>query len=354
MGNQNGNDPKIEKPENSGQTSFLVPYSSTLFKSESGQIPNESLMKMKQVTDELKANIENIIKLTKTESEATAVMPSTLVKRLNEELKAKLTNELTVYEIQAITALVVLIHKASLNNELSYFAQTEEAYVEFTLNEFYEAIGLVKDAQGKFSNKTQKEYALKALLNLHYKHFFVPFETKKSIRIRTSNIVRIHEIEILKKQIEREKGTTIKVTVSSLFFEFDSPNKDHKRFYNDHYFEVPSNLNTRIRELSSSRLPAGSVMLVKAIYHNRHFALRNGNKTIEFSQDKLVDIMSLHKHIERRQMRRAESAIDKGMELARKLHLINNVEKGLTKTGRPKYILSLSEIDSENQLELKM
>lgn len=333
---------------------LLVPYSSTLFKSESGQIPNEKLMKIKQVTDELKQSIENIIQLTQNENESSTVLPSTLVKRLNKELREKLTSELTTYEVQAITALVVLIHKAYVDNKLSYFAQTQEGYVAFTLNDYYEAVGLLRDKKGKFSNKNQKDYALKALLSLHYKHFFVPYETKKSIKIRSANIVRIHEIEILKKEIEREKGTTIKVTVSSMFFDFEPNQQNIKKVNNDHYFHVPANLNSRIRQMSNARLSAGTIMLVKAIYHNRHFALRAGNHKIEFALDKLIDIMNLNKHVERRQMKRAETAIEKGLQLAKKMRLIQNVEKTTTKTGKPKYILRITELDPECQLELKI
>jgi hypothetical protein len=351
-------DPKDDKAKKDGkEQKLLVPYSSTLFRSESGQIPTDKALRLKQVTNELKHAINKIVDSTDSDTEDPhgIVFPSAVINRLNDEIKTRLSKEFSTYEVKGITALVVMIHKARLNKQLEYISQTKEAFLEFSLEEYYESIGLKRNKSGKF-NKNEKDAALNALMRLHYKHFIVPYETQKAIRIRSVNIVRVHEIEVLKKKADREKGTTIKATVSSLFFDFEmEENTSTEKLSNKHYFNVPADLNARIRKHSTGRLSAGVVILIKYIYHNRHFALSANRTEIEFTLDTLINVMNLHSHVKNRHFNRIHKAIEKGLDIAQSMEIVKGYEREETVQGTEKYILQIDpEGSKKNQLQLDL
>ncbi len=281
-------------------------------------------------------SIENVLHLNKNGNNSFSIeFPDSILNRLDSAIKQKVAKELSGNEIRVLTAIVGLAQKARSIRELHYWDKTNEAYFELKLPLLYEYSGLTKNARGQFNNR-QKDLVKDALKNLHCKQFFIPTirDDKNSNEvyngIEIMQLIRIYKYE--EGQVKPDENGLLRLTVNAVFFDF-AQNRQNT------YFNLPSDINKRLRGLSPGRPNVGIELFIKCLYQAIHCTRE---EKIEYSYNRLVEIMKLEKHKKNRNYSRVQATIDKAFDLSIRLGIISTVEEMTNKLGNRKYILFIN------------
>lgn len=276
-------------------------------------------------------SIEKVLELNKKSENLYAIeFPYEIESKLEPKIRKKITKELTGSDIRMFTTVLALAQLAIKNNELYFFEKTNQAYFEFTLDAFYEYAGLKKSRHGNYS-KDKKKTVEDALLRLHRKEFLVPYQYEdKKKTVNGFNIVpllQIHGVENWEMKQNRAKKQVYKLTVSGVFF-----NIHQKEEYT--YFNLPGDLNKKLREVNTGRPIIGIELFIKSLYQVIHCSKK---PIAEYTHNRLIEIMKLSDQ----RKSRVDSTIIKAFETAQKLDIIKGYKK--EKSHRSlKYIIDLN------------
>lgn len=236
--------------------------------------------------------------------------------KISNEIKNKVAKNLTAYEVRTFTAIVMLAALAKSESELYYLPKINRAYFETNLDKIYKAMGFSSN-----KGKTDKDLARNALSSLEHKRFIYPDYDQYIV----VPLVQIHgfgtEEEITK--------TTLRITIDSCFFEF-SDKKENT------YFNIPMDLNRRLRGATKGRPNVSIEFLVNYLYQSKHCS---PNNKVEYGYKKLIDIMNLERHIKNRNYSRINSTIEKAFEVCKNIGLVDRVEESENMFGELKYII---------------
>lgn len=265
----------------------------------------------------------------------TIEFPSEIESKLSVELKNKVCRELSGNEIRMLTSILALAQAANNSKELFYIEKTNQAYFEFSFSQLYEACGLLKEKSGKYG-KRSKDYVISSLLSLHRKDFLVPYKyidsTKKVRGFAISPLIMIHGIEEWENLSDRKKSNRLKITVSGVFFNIYE--KRHS------YFNLPINLNRKLRTINPGRPNAGIELFIKCLYQALHCAKTD---KVEYSHNRIMDIMKLDRHKKNNHSQRIKPTIKKGFATALKLDIIKEYKEAKTEFGGLKYVITLNK-----------
>ncbi|MBX2840551.1 MAG: hypothetical protein KTR26_02170 [Flammeovirgaceae bacterium] len=276
-------------------------------------------------------SIDKVLELNKKDENLYAVeFPVDIESKLDSRIRAKVTKELTGSDIRMFTSVLALAQLAIRNNELYFFEKTNQAYFEFTLDALYEYAGLKKSKHGNYS-KEKKKMVDDALLRLHRKEFLVPHQYEdKEKKVSGFDIVpllQIHGVENWEMKENRTKKQVYKLTVSGIFFNIHQKEKHT-------YFNLPGDLNAKLREINTGRPNVGIELFVKSLYQVIHCSKK---PIVEYSHNRLIEIMKLRTH----RKTRAEATIMKAFDTAEKLGIIKGYKR--EKSHRSlKYVIELN------------
>ena len=121
--------------------------------------------------------------------------------------------------------------------------------------------------------------------------------------------------------------STLTVSIASSFNYKESEDKT--------YFQIPSNLNQKLRDVTVGRPNASVEILVKYLYQSKHCS--NSNR-VEYSLNRLSDIMNLHRYAKNNNYSRIKKTLNKAFDTCKALGIISKIEKGKNSLGEPKYI----------------
>ncbi|UZR97261.1 hypothetical protein [Chondrinema litorale] len=320
----------------------ILRYPDNLLKIETGQqvkqlrlFDDDGTLK-KEYSITINNSIERVLNLNeKNENQYAVEFPSEIESKLSEDIKNKICRELSGTEIRVLTAVLSLAQSANDRNELVYMEKTHQAYFEFDLSSFYLASGMDKNKHGKFAKKS-KDSINTALLSLHRKEFLIPYQYmdgKKEVRgISIVPLLQIHAVEQWDDLSNRKKTQLYKMTVSGIFFNINEKQNS--------YFNLPVNLNNRLREINPGRPNVGIELFIKCLYQSLHCAKSN---TIEYGYNKLVEIMKLEKYKKNNHHKRIKPTIEKAFKTALKLGIILKFEEAKSKYGGLKYVITLNK-----------
>ncbi|UZR98312.1 hypothetical protein [Chondrinema litorale] len=286
----------------------------------------------------LNTAIDKILTLRKSENDKYAIeFPKELADRIPKKVRENTSRELTGSEVRTLTAIVSLAQKKQ--NELKLYNEIDRAYLSFTLSEFFNECGIKKNKSGKFNPKDKKNF-IDSLLGLHYREFLIPVPKmdkngKERISIDIRRLVEIHNIDLGNLEDNfREKDHLYKITIDSSFFNFERKQNT--------YFELPSDLNKRLRKVTVGRQNIGVELFIKCLHQSYQLSKNTGKSVVEYTYEKLEEIMRLYRYKAIGQHGRITPTIIKAFTTAQKLGLIESWEESRSKWGGKKYILYLS------------
>lgn len=290
-----------------------------------------------KIASEINQSIERILNLNKNDDHYSIDLPYEIEKIIPVDVRNKISKELTGNEVRVLTAVLALSQEAESKGDLYIWEKTNQAYFEFSLSQLYELSGLKKEKTGNYS-RNQREMIRTALTNLHRKEFLIPkqyFDNKKKSEYRGVKIeplMQIHEIGEWTKTQNRKKTQVFKITVSGIFFDYKERNQT--------YFNLPTDLNKRLRSINKGRPIVGIELFIKCLYQAVHCAKKT---YIEYSHNRLIEIMKLEKHKRNKNYDRILKTIHKGFETAIKLGIIDSWQEAKTKYGASKYVLVIKK-----------
>lgn len=239
--------------------------------------------------------------------------PNEIFDRLHSDVKERVAKKLTVSEIRTLSAIVILAQIAKAKGELSPLPKINQVYFEFSLNALYKAMGLM-DTKGKKDRETVKN----ALLTLHRKEFIF-CEGKK---ITFNPLVQLHEVDFKSK-------SNIKITISKIFCPFEGEQ-------NSQYFDLPVDINHRLRQINKGRPNTAIEFLIKKLYQSKHCSK---SSQVSYNRDTLIDIMDLYRYEKQRRNGRINEILNKSFETAWDIGLLDKkVEEATNRLGELKYI----------------
>ena len=242
--------------------------------------------------------------------------PKGIREKISDEIKNKVVKDLTAYEVRTFTAIVMLAALAKSESELYYLPKINRAYFETNLDKIYKAMGFAKN-----KGKTDKDLARKALSSLEHKRFIYLDHDQYIV----GPLVQIHGFGTE----EELSKTTLKITIDSCFFEFGAKKENT-------YFNIPMDLNKRLRGATKGRPNVSIEFLVKYLYQSKHCS---PNNKADYGYKKLIDIMNLERHIKNRNHSRIKSTIAKGFEVCKNIGLVDRVEESENMFGELKYVI---------------
>lgn len=290
-----------------------------------------------EFAENINKSIDKILHLNEKDGKYSIEFPNDIDKILPDDIKSKVTKELTAAEVRVLTAVVGMVQRAKMEGSLKFYEEIERAYFTFNLSDLYESAGAKKNS-GKYNPK-QKEQIREALLSLHKKEFIVPnryYDNKKKNwvqRISIFPLLQIHEVEQLENFANTKKGVKFKITVADFFIGYEKEKRQN-------YFNIPSDLNQRLRRITRGRPNAGVELFLKYLYQAVHCSK---NDTIEYNYNSLVDIMRLDKYIANNNHKRIRPAIEKAFEAAIKLGIIKTWLETKNKWGSVKFVLEVNK-----------
>ncbi|WP_020531861.1 hypothetical protein [Flexithrix dorotheae] len=318
----------------------VLRYPSKLLKIETGQ----QLKQLSIFDDQGKINrdysitlnksIERILNLNANNGNYSVELPNEIDAALSEDIRKKVTKELSGGEVRVLTSVLALAQNAIMNNDLYYMEKTNQAYFEFTLSSLYQFSGLKKDKNGNYDKK-QKDHVNSAIIRLHRKEFIVPVqfyeEDKKSTYkgVKIEPLLQIHEMGEWENSKTRKKTQVYKLTISGVFLNINEKKSN--------YFNLPADLNKNLRSINPGRPNAGIELFIKCLYQAVHCSKEN---CIEYSHNRLVEIMKLERHKKNKNYTRIKDTIEKAFKTAMALEIIESWEQAKTKYGGVKYVLN--------------
>ena len=320
----------------------IIRYPNNLLRIETGQqskqlslFDNEGKLNP-TVANEINKSIERILNLNKNDDNYSIELPYEIEKIIPVNVRNKITKELTGNEVRVLTAVLALSQEAESRGDLYFFEKTNQAYFEFNLSQLYELSGLKKEKTGNYS-RNQREMIRMALTNLHRKEFLIPkqyFDSSKKSEYRGVKIeplMQIHEIGEWTKVQNRKKTQVFKITVSGIFFDYKQRSQT--------YFNLPANLNRQLRTINKGRPIIGIELFIKCLYQAIHCARKTDQ--LEYSHNRLIEIMKLDKHKRNKNYDRINKTIHKAFETAIKLGIIDSWKEEKTKWSAVKYVLKI-------------
>ena len=297
---------------------------------EAGSLDSKNALKISK-------SIERVLNLNENGGKYSIEFPPEIEQKVPEKYRATITKELSANEVRVLTAIVKMAQEARFFGKLKHYEDIERAYFVFSLSELYENSG-AKKIGGKFNPK-QRELIREAILNLHRKEFVIPREylsKDKKTRVKEisiSPLLQLHKVQQMETLSGVKKGTYFKITIDSVFFDFTKENKNT-------YFNLPANLNMRLREINTGRPNTGVELFIKCLYQASHCAKAN---TIEYGYQRLSEIMRLERYKENNNHSRIKKTIEKAFNTAIKLSIIHEWKEGVGAYGEKKFILSLTK-----------
>ena len=304
-----------------------VNYSSKLLDIELGQNMSRNYKQLNLFDETGKINnkiasrvndaIDNALKLHKKDKEKYYIyFPIEIERRLPKELRKKITKEITANEVRVLTAIVILAHFANLRGEFFYLEKINKAYFEVDISNIYRVMGIDSNEKGRY-----RTLAKNALFDLNSKKYVIDSNDE----IIVTNLVEIHTID-------KKNNNKLKVIVEGSLFDFNKGKRST-------YFHVPSDINKKIRKVTTGRPNAQIELFIKCLYQAKHCTNTN---TVEYTYDRLFDIMKLQKLLENRNNHRIKPTIQRAFETAKKIGLVKSVREERAKFGSTKYVIEFA------------
>ncbi|MBX2840441.1 MAG: hypothetical protein KTR26_01620 [Flammeovirgaceae bacterium] len=281
---------------------------------------------------EINRSIDRVLSLHKKgEDKYSIELPDYFKDKLkNEELKTKVTSELTGYELRALTAVVGMAQMAKSSNFLYYQEDDHHAKFEFELGMLYKLMGINSSTY----NKKSREQVKDALASLHYKEFMVPVTGEKDNRKKVGfKIVRLVQFIEAYKFLDQKEETTFLVQVDSCFFDYKSEKKQNT------YFLLPGDINQKLRKAQKGRPNVSIELFVKHLYQAQHCSK---NSKIEYYYNTLIQVMNLDRYKKNSHYSRIKKTIENAFRVAVEIGLVTKIDIVPGKYGNKKYVIQFS------------
>lgn len=284
--------------------------------------------------NEINRSIDRVLSLHKKgEDKYTIELPDYFKDKIkNEELKTKVTSELTGYELRALTAVVGMAQLAKTSNFLYYQEDEHHAKFEFELGMLYKLMGINSSTYNKKSRQQVKD----ALASLHYKEFMVPVVGEKNSRKKVGfKIVRLVQFIEAYKFIDQKEETTFLVQVDACFFDYKAEKKQNT------YFLLPADINQKLRKAQKGRPNASIELFIKHLYQARHCSK---NTKIEYYHNTLTQVMNLDRYKKNSHYSRIKKTIQNAFRVSIEIGLVSKIEMAQGKYGNMKYVIHFSSV----------
>ncbi len=261
--------------------------------------------------------IDEVLKLqqTKDPNFYYVYFPIELERKLSKNVRSQITKEITANEVRVFTAVVIMAQIAKAENRINYIEGLNRAYFELDILDLYKIMG-IEQRGGK-----QRQVVKDSLWSLNRKRYALVRDAEKKHTISISHLVEVHEVYTNKPNI-------LKVTVEGLFFDFERKISQ--------YFHVPSDINTRLRKVTTGRPNAQIELFIKCLYQAKHCSQNN---QVEYSYKTIFDLMHMHKLVENGHRNRVKDTMQKAFDMAKKIDLVKEVKEGKDRFGGVKYII---------------
>ncbi|UZR97812.1 hypothetical protein [Chondrinema litorale] len=314
-----------------------VNYPSRLLKIETRQqikqlsVFDDSNQLKPDIASEINSSIHRILKLNENgKDEYSIEFPQEIEERLDTQIRDKIAKQLTGNEVRLLTAVLILAQLSQSRNELTYMENINRASFTIELSTLYKFMGI------RSSGQAQRTQVKASFQKLHHREFLIPI-TKYNPTKGMGHGFEIRRLLEIHSFLSFENGSkTIKVSVDSSFLNLPS-NKPST------YFSLPIDINKKLRAISTGRPNVGVELFIKCLYQARHCTSEN---KVEYSYNRLVEIMRLDKYKRSNNYKRIKPTINKGMDMAKKLGLVSKVTEELTKFGEIKFVIEFAEEES--------
>lgn len=274
---------------------------------------------LKQLSIEDSERLNNKIndaidKILRDETGSFMEFPETIENKIDPSIRNQVVSHLTGIEVRVLTAILVLCQIAESDNDIVHNKKNNSVTFSFDRLRFNALMGL----DSKTASSKHRKIIFDALIELDKKKFIVPCRNGD---IRFPRLVNIDKTNVNNKKIT--------VTVDESFIVLQDKEST--------YFELPSNINKKLREISTGRPNVGVELFIKCLYQAKHCSKDN---TVEYSYGRLIEIMRLENHLKKRNHSRIRKTIDKAFLTAKKFNLIASFKEGRTRFSEVKYIIT--------------
>lgn len=283
-----------------------IRYLNQLLKVELGQRTDKSInLSKEEHINKVSKVIGEVIEKQQVDQRFVLHLPNDVEKRVfDKSLLQKITREITANEIMLILAVVSLAQKAYKIGKLDVWEIGKKALLKTSLSEIYQEMGLDEN-----SGKKDRDLIKNTLTNISFKQYLLTYKGE------------YYNDHLIKNR----KGTSeIELEISTLIFDFDTSKPT--------YFKVPANFNSLVKE-GYKQIGRGikhnpqSILFVKQLYQSKYITQKNGIDTVEYSYDKLEEILKLDNLIKNKHQSRIQPLINRTFQLAKNMNLIVDVEE---------------------------
>ncbi|WP_020533312.1 hypothetical protein [Flexithrix dorotheae] len=296
----------------------IINYSSKLLKIELQQVNKQLNIFSKDIIEKANMAIDKALNLQKNGENYYIYFPTEIEKKIPRQLLRQISKEITANEVRVLTAIVILAQFAKAKGEYKYLREIDKAYFEIVLSDVYKVMGLEKLDKGK-----KRMLVKDALFALNQKKYFVG---NSGNDIKITQLVEVHKIN-------KNNPDKLKIIVEGSFFDFNPSMKNS-------YFNIPVDLNKLLRSVSRGRPNAGIELFIKCLYQAKHCSTTG---SVEYSYDKLFDIMKLEKLVKNRHKDRIPRTIQNAFETAKKIGLVEEVKEEKSRFGGVKYVIEFCD-----------
>ncbi|UZR99177.1 hypothetical protein [Chondrinema litorale] len=319
----------MKKPET------RIKYPTRLLKIESGQQFGKAQLQIfdtdhdfkDRLTNEINYSIDRILKLHRGgDNNYTITLPEFFKEKLGDDVKQRITKELSGYELRVLTAVVALAQISKSLSTLSYIEEIDRVVFEFQLGSLYRMLGI----DSSYS-KRHRDLVKDALMSLHYKEFLVPFNTKNRTGFKIKRLIELLEYSKFKDS-QADGDYKFRLMVDACFISYQVEKAQT-------YFYIPSDVNLTLKKINPGRPNPSIELFIKCLYQAKHCSTTG---RVEYSFSKLSDIMNLNRYKRNNNYSRIKKTIDKAFETALKLDLVESVEEDRARSGEVKYMIKFA------------
>jgi len=312
-----------------------IKYPARLLTIESGQQFGKSQLQLfdaneefkNHLTTEINQSIDRILKLQQGgDNNYTITLPEYFKGKLAEDVKKRITKELSGYELRVLTAVVALAQFSKTMSTMAYIEEIDRVVFEFELGKLYRMLGI----DSSYS-KRHRDLVKDALMSLHYKEFLVPFTTKKRTGFKIKRLIELLEYSKFKNS-SSDGDYKFKLMVDACFVSYQVEKAQT-------YFYLPLHVNAKLKKINPGRPNPSIELFVKCLYQAKHCST---NGRVEYSFSKISDIMNLNRYKKNNNYSRIRKTIEKAFETAFKLDLVDNVKEDRAKNGEVKYVIEFA------------
>lgn len=281
-----------------------------------------------ELASQINNSISRILKLNENGTDEYSIeLPQEIENKIDNQIRDKVAKQLTGNEVRLLTAVLILAQLAQSRNELAYVENINRATFTIELGMLYKFMGI------RSSGQSQRNQVKTSFQKLHHREFIVPI-TKYNPSKGMGHGFEIRRLLEIHSFLSFENGSkTIKVSIDSSFLNLPSNSK------NSTYFALPIDINKKLRSISTGRPNVGVELFIKCLYQAKHCTKEN---KVEYSYNRLVEIMRLDKYKKSNNYKRIKPTIGKGMDMAKKLGLVKKVTEELTKFGEVKFVIQFA------------